>query len=62
VDERVKAYLAEHYHRPSDEYDTVVVDLAGAVQFAEYVREVTIAVARAAGRPTWNRGGEFARP
>lgn len=62
VDERVKEYLATHYHRPSDDYETVVVDLSGAVQFAEYVREVTIAVARAAGRPTWNRGGEFARP
>jgi hypothetical protein len=62
VDARVKEYLATHYHRPSDDYETVVVDLAGAVQFAEYVREVTIAVARAAGRPTWNRGGEFARP
>jgi hypothetical protein len=62
VDERVKEYLATHYHRPSDDYETVVVDLAGAVQFAEYVREVTIAVARAAGRPTWNGGGEFARP
>jgi hypothetical protein len=62
VDERVKAYLAEHYHRPSDEYDTVVVDLAGAVQYAEYVRDVAIAVARAPARPAWNRGGEFARP
>jgi hypothetical protein len=62
VDERVKEYLGKHYHRPSDEYETVVVDLKGAVQFAEYVRDVTIAVARMSGRPTWNRGGEFSRP
>lgn len=61
VDQRTKEYLARHYHRPSDEYGTVVVDLAGAVQYAEYVRDVTIAVARAVDRPTWNRGGEFSR-
>lgn len=62
VDQRMKEYLAIHYHRPSDDYDTVVVNLGGAVQYAEYVRDMTIAVARAPGRPTWNRGGEFARP
>ena len=62
VDARVKEYLGTHYHRPTDEYDTVVVDLAGTVQYAEYVRDVAIAVARAPDRPTWNRGGEFARP
>ena len=62
VDERVKEYLGTHYHRPSDDYETVVVNLAGVRQFAEYVRDVTIAVARMPGRPTWNRGGEFSRP
>jgi hypothetical protein len=62
VDERMKEYLDRHYHRPSDEYDTVVVNLAGVRQYAEYVRDVAIAVARAQARPTWNRGGEFARP
>ncbi|HEX5817529.1 MAG TPA: M28 family peptidase [Gemmatimonadales bacterium] len=62
VDERVKQYLGTHYHRPSDEYDTVVVNLEGAVQYAHYVRDVAIAVARMPGRPTWNRGGEFSRP
>ena len=62
VDERVKEYLAKHYHRPSDDYETVVVNLEGVVQYAQYVRDVTIAVARMSGRPAWNRGGEFARP
>ena len=62
VDARVKEYLERHYHRPSDDYETTVVDLAGAVQYAEYVRDVTVLVARAAGRPTWNAGGEFQRP
>ena len=62
IDQRAKEYLSQHYHRPSDDYETVVVNLAGAVQYAEYVRDVAIAVSRANGRPTWNRGGEFVRP
>ena len=61
VDERVNDYLQRHYHRPSDEYDTVVVDLAGVVQFAEFVRDVTIAVANAPARPEWVPGSEFRR-
>jgi len=39
----------------------VVLDLNGSRQFAEFVRDVTIAVANAAERPTWNAGGEFRR-
>jgi hypothetical protein len=31
----LKEYLATHYHRSSDDYATVVVDLAGALQYAE---------------------------
>jgi len=62
VDSRVKEYLELHYHRPSDDYATSVVDLAGAVQYAEYVRDVATLVARGAARPTWRRGSEFARP
>jgi hypothetical protein len=61
VDEKVKEYLNTHYHRPSDDYETVVLDLNGSRQFAEFVRDVTIAVANAAERPTWNAGGEFRR-
>lgn len=60
VDARVKDYLENHYHRPSDDFDTVVVDLNGSVQYAEYVRDVAIAVARARTRPTWLPDSEFA--
>ncbi len=61
VDSKVKEYLNTHYHRPSDDYATVVIDLKGVVQFANFVRDVTIAVARAKGRPEWVKGGEFQR-
>jgi Zn-dependent M28 family amino/carboxypeptidase len=60
VDEKVKDYLANHYHRPSDEYANVVVDLDGVVQLAEFVRDVTSIVARARTRPAWLRHSEFA--
>ena len=62
VDSIVNEYLQRHYHRPSDEYDTVVRDLRGARQYAEFVRDVTISVAGAATRPAWLAGAEFQRP
>jgi len=61
TDERAKDYLEHHYHRPSDDYDRMVIDLAGVVQLAEFTRDVTTAVARAPGRPSWNQGAEFSR-
>ena len=62
VDRKVKEYLERSYHQPSDEYDNVVLDLNGARQFAEFVRDVTIAIAGASERPRWHRGAEFQRP
>ena len=61
VDSAVTVYLGTHYHEPSDEYDTVVMGLEGALQFAEFVRDVTISVANQNARPRWNEGSEFAR-
>lgn len=61
VDGKIKEYLEKHYHRPSDDYETVVIDLRGAVQYAHFVRDVTIAVARVKGRPEWLKGAEFQR-
>lgn len=62
IDARVREYLQQHYHRPSDEYDKVVLDLEGTRQFAEFIRDVTIAVANADDRPQWRAGTEFQRP
>ena len=62
VDSIVNDYLEHHYHRPSDEFGTVVLDLRGARQFAEFVRDVTISVANAPARPAWLAGAEFQRP
>ena len=59
---RTDAYLAKQYHQPSDEYDNVVVDMRGSQQSAEFVRDVTIAVANAPERPEWVAGAEFTRP
>ena len=60
IDAKVKEYLDRHYHRPSDDYETVVMDLEGSRQFAEFIRDVTISVANTVERPRWNRGSEFA--
>lgn len=58
---RTNEYLQRHYHRPSDDYATVVLDLRGALQYAEFARDLTIAVASARERPQWNAGVEFSR-
>jgi Zn-dependent M28 family amino/carboxypeptidase len=61
IDAKVKEYLEVHYHQPSDEYEAVALDLEGSRQYAEFVRDVTIALANDSGRPTWHRGAEFQR-
>ena len=33
---KTNEYLQRHYHRPSDDYATVVLDLRGALQYAEF--------------------------
>lgn len=54
-------YLKKHYHKPSDNFDTVVLDLGGALQLAEFTRDLIIAVAKAKERPYWIQGSEFSR-
>jgi hypothetical protein len=62
VDAKVKEYLEQHYHQPSDQWGTLnPVNLEGSKQFAEYVRDVTIAVANDSAMPQWLPGGEFQR-
>jgi hypothetical protein len=61
ADSLAKMYLTHDYHAPSDEYDRVVIDLRGSRQFAEFVRDVTIAVANTPQRPEWLAGAEFSR-
>src|SRR3954453_1470122 len=61
VDSMVQMYLQQHYHQPSDEYRTVAIALDGSRQFAEFVRDVAIAVANDSTAPTWLPGGEFQR-
>ena len=61
VDSMVKVYLERDYHQPSDEYQTVAIDLEGSRQFAEFVRDVAISVANDSAAPSWISGGEFQR-
>ena len=61
VDSMVKVYLDQHYHKPSDEYQTVAINLDGSRQFAEFVRDVAIAVANDDRSPSWLPGAEFQR-
>ena len=62
VDAKVKEYLEHHYHQPSDQWGTLnPLNLEGSKQYAEYVRDVTIAVANDSRMPQWLPGGEFQR-
>jgi Zn-dependent M28 family amino/carboxypeptidase len=60
TDARVREYLERHYHRPSDDFKTVVVDLAGSLQFANFIRATASALATGR-RPDWNDRTEFSR-
>jgi hypothetical protein len=62
TDRRSKQYMEKEYHRPSDDYETVVVDIQGARQLAEFARRLTSMVARAPEGPAWLPGAEFSRP
>lgn len=55
-------YLEGHYHRPSDDYATVALDLRGSQQLALFLRDLAVLVADATPRPEWRPGAEFARP
>ena len=61
VDAKVKEYLEKHYHQPSDDYQTINPNLEGSRQYAEFVRDVAVAVANDSAAPTWLPGGEFQR-
>lgn len=61
IEAKVNEYLQKHYHRPSDEYGVVAVDLEGSKQLAEFTRDVAIAVATSKETPRWVKGSEFAR-
>lgn len=58
---KIDEYLKLHYHQPSDDYETVVLDLRGGLQLAEFTRDVIISIAKAQGRPEWLPGSEFSR-
>lgn len=61
TDAKVKDYLERHYHRPSDDFETVVLDIEGSRQLADFTHELTTSLARAPGRPEWLPSSEFRR-
>ena len=44
-------YMEKHYHSPGDEYQTVVFDLTGSLQLAQFTGELIITVAKAKKDP-----------
>lgn len=58
---KIDEYLKLHYHQPSDNFETVVLDLRGGLQLAEFTRDVVISIAVAQERPEWLPGSEFSR-
>ncbi|MEP0201697.1 MAG: M28 family metallopeptidase [Halioglobus sp.] len=57
-DQRLKAYTANDYHKPSDEYDPSW-DLSGAVQEVQLLFFMGNALANNRDFPDWNEGVEF---
>jgi Zn-dependent M28 family amino/carboxypeptidase len=59
-DERLKDYTANHYHKPSDEYDAAW-DLSGAAQEVMLLLQMGRELAANRDFPSWNEGVEFKR-
>lgn len=55
-----KAFLANHYHAPSDNL-SLPFDWQAAARFAELNARIALQLANADQRPLWNRGDFFAR-
>ncbi len=53
-----EAYVANHYHQPSDEFDPSW-DFSGLEQLARFGFEIGRRVAELPSLPTWNPGDEF---
>jgi Zn-dependent M28 family amino/carboxypeptidase len=51
-------YVANRYHKPSDEYDPAW-DVSGTLQDIELYYDVGLAVANESGWPNWREGSEF---
>jgi hypothetical protein len=61
VEMKANEYLKQNYHRPSDEYGVVALDLAGSKQLAEFTRDVAVAVGTNKELPRWLENSEFSR-
>ncbi|MFU8765271.1 MAG: M20/M25/M40 family metallo-hydrolase, partial [Haliea sp.] len=59
-DERLKDYTANHYHKPSDEYDADW-DLSGAAQEVMLLLQMGRELAGNRDFPNWHEGVEFKR-
>ncbi len=59
-DARLRDYTANHYHKPSDEYDPAW-DLSGAAQEVMLLLEMGRELAANRDFPRWNEGVEFKR-
>jgi Zn-dependent M28 family amino/carboxypeptidase len=59
-DERLKDYTANHYHKPSDEYDPAW-DLSGAAQEVMLLLQMGRELAGNRDFPNWHEGVEFKR-
>lgn len=59
-DQRLKDYTANHYHKPSDEYDSAW-DLSGAAQEVVLLLQMGRELAGNRDFPNWHEGVEFKR-
>jgi Zn-dependent M28 family amino/carboxypeptidase len=59
---RIEDFWANHYHRPSDEYDPETADLSGIVEDAKLFFKIGLKLCAADTFPEWRDGSEFKRP
>lgn len=58
--EQIDAYIAKHYHQPSDEISDMW-NLEGAIQQTEFLMRLAVRIANNPNAPSWNPNDEFAK-
>ena len=59
--EAIRVFNTTHYHKPSDEVDTMPLQVEDEIRLHDFIVAVALRVANAPERPTWNADSIFGK-
>ena len=57
--EAIRVFNTTHYHKPSDEVDTMPLQVEDEIRLHDFIVSLALRVANAPERPTWNADSIF---